>query len=126
MANTSTTAPINVYFANVLSNQDLDLLHDDDIWTASAALTWVPTLLGRLNDSESSEDDIADLRSHLSELCYVFSGLTQEVPNAELDGFTTSLKATIKNPGQVSQAFLADFSRIVDAFLTEGSKVLRS
>lgn len=110
MANTSTaaaTAPINVYFASVLADESLDLLHSDDIWFASSALK-------AFNQNNNVDQET------LTELLNVFSLINQYAPpNAELARFVTALK----NPDQTDPEFRADFSRIVDAYLTEGSKL---
>jgi hypothetical protein len=120
MENTTT---LSTYFANVLANEDLDLLHDD-IWLASSSLEQVPAGFALFESGNANEDDLTDLGSTLNSLASVFNLINEYAPNNELAAFVASLRNVALDPNKAGPTFLTDFSRIVDAYLQEGSKIL--
>lgn len=128
MDNTSTTAAnsLNTYFTSVLSDE-IGLFSDDAYAVASAAFKEVPTLLGLHLHGVSNDYAnhlLYQLQTHISEVVFILEDLISVVPNVEVESFISSLKDASK--GKASQTFLSDFTRIMEAFLTEGGKVLHT
>lgn len=120
------TTALSTYFANALANEDLDLLHDDDIWLATSSLEQVPAGFALFESGNANEDDLTDLGSTLNSLASVFNLINEYAPNNELATFVASLRNVALDPNEAGPTFLTDFSRIVEAYHTEGSKILHS